>query len=128
MSFIRFSAVTVFSVILLAGCSVSNLIFRPDINQGNFITQKEVDTLSIGMTKEQVLFVMGTPMLTPIYEDNVWYYIFRELPTHKKVSQQTYIITFDDQDKVIDIKHYEFGSADLKQMDHTGNSEFIDGN
>ncbi|HET9679710.1 MAG TPA: outer membrane protein assembly factor BamE, partial [Gammaproteobacteria bacterium] len=45
--------------LLLPACTV----YRLDIQQGNFIDQEMRDQLEVGMTREQVLFVMGTPMV-----------------------------------------------------------------
>lgn len=112
--------------IILSGCSLENLVYRPDINQGNFITQKQIETLKIGMTKEQVQFVMGTPMLSSIYENNIWYYVFREWPTHENVSQQLYTLTFDAQNQLSKVEHSELGQQNVKQMDHQGRIEFTD--
>lgn len=122
----RFSFIALCGAILLSGCSLGDLVYRPDINQGNFITQKEVDLLKVGLTKEQVQFVMGSPMLSSIYDNDVWYYVFREWPTYEAISQQLYVITFDSQNRVSDIKYSNFGESDLKQMDHQGDLEFVE--
>lgn len=122
----RLSLIALCAAIALSGCSLSNVVFRPDINQGNFITQKEINMLKVGMTKEQVKFIMGSPILNSIYEDNVWYYVFRELPTYKKVSQQMYIITFNNLNTVSRIEHSEFGKSNVKQMDHQAEIEFTE--
>ncbi|WP_392564662.1 outer membrane protein assembly factor BamE [Orbus wheelerorum] len=107
------------TMLLLSGCSfVDRWVYRPDINQGNYITQTEVDKLKVGQTKEQVVYVMGNPMLSSVFTDNVWYYIFRELPEHGYVSQKTYTIIFDQKGNVTDIKESSIGKENLEQMDN----------
>lgn len=91
--------------LLLTGCSfLSNIVYRPVINQGNYVTQNEIDKLQLGQTKEQVMFIMGSPMLHSIFKGNIWYYVFREQPNHQWPIQKTYTLTFNDKNKLIDIK------------------------
>lgn len=103
---------------LLSGCSFfDHWVYRPDINQGNYITQEQVNKLQVGQTKEQVMFIMGTPMLESVFEDNIWYYVFRQLPQYGKVSQETYTILFDNKGNVTDIKTSAYNAKSLAVMD-----------
>lgn len=103
---------------VIMGCSVANRwVYRPDVNQGNYIAPSEIDKLEIGQTKKQVMFILGTPMLNSVFTDNTWYYVFREWPTHQKVTQKTYIIKFDKNEKVSSIEHKSIGDKSLKNMD-----------
>ena len=48
--------------------------YRPDVHQGNIITKEMVDQLRIGMTREQVRFMLGTPLMsTEFRKDRVDY-------------------------------------------------------
>ena len=58
---------------MISGC-IS--MYRNDIAQGNYITQAQVDQLKLGMTKEQVRFVMGTPLLIDPFRPDRWEYVF----------------------------------------------------
>ena len=51
--------------------------YRPDIQQGNFVSQEMLSQLKVGMTREQVRFVLGTPLLASIFHGNRWDYPFR---------------------------------------------------
>lgn len=51
--------------------------YRPDIQQGNFVSREMMAQLKIGMTPEQVRFVLGTPLLTDIFHADRWDYVFR---------------------------------------------------
>lgn len=51
--------------------------YRPDVQQGNFISQEMMQQLKIGMTPEQVRFVLGTPLVTDVFHENRWDYPFR---------------------------------------------------
>lgn len=50
--------------------------YRIDIQQGNFLSQEMVSKLKKGMTREQVRFVLGTPLVTDIFHANRWDYVF----------------------------------------------------
>jgi len=56
---------------LMASCS----IYRPTIQQGNILSMKQIDKLKPGMSKRQVLFVMGTPLLEDPFHKNRWDYV-----------------------------------------------------
>lgn len=48
--------------------------YRPDVQQGNIITQEMVEQLRPGMTEDQVRFLLGTPMLRDIFHQDRWDY------------------------------------------------------
>jgi len=50
--------------------------YRMVIQQGNFISQEMVSQLKPGMSKEQVRYVLGTPLVTDIFHADRWDYIF----------------------------------------------------
>ena len=56
-----------------AGCS---LVYRIDIQQGNYVTQDLVDQLKPGMTRAQVKGILGTPLVADIFHANRWDYYF----------------------------------------------------
>jgi len=71
--------------------------YRMVIQQGNFISQEMVAQLKPGMTKEQVRFVLGTPLVTDIFHADRWDYVFyRELPNGKK-EQRNLSVVFEKE-------------------------------
>lgn len=48
--------------------------YRPDVQQGNIITKDMVDQLRTGMTRDQVRFLLGTPMLQDVFHRERWDY------------------------------------------------------
>jgi outer membrane protein assembly factor BamE len=50
--------------------------YRPDIQQGNFISQEMLAQLKVGQTRDQVKFILGTPLLTDAFHANRWDYPF----------------------------------------------------
>ena len=55
-------------------------VYKIGIAQGNIITQEMVDQLRPGMTKRQVIFVMGTPLVRDPYHQDRWDYIYNFQP------------------------------------------------
>jgi outer membrane protein assembly factor BamE len=52
------------------------LIYRPTIQQGNVVSQEQINALQPGMSKRQVRFVLGTPMLDDVFHADRWDYVF----------------------------------------------------
>ncbi len=82
--------------LLFGGCSGNIFsIHRIDIEQGNIIEPAAVDELSPGMTRKQVLALMGHPVLEPVLNPDRWEYVYyRKLPD-KPVEKNTVIVYFD---------------------------------
>mgnify|MGYP005988705743 CR=1 FL=1 len=70
-----FRVLAIIIALSVSGCS--SWVFRIDIPQGNYLEQKDIDKLQIGMTKEQVKYVLGSPVLKDTFNDNTWHYIYR---------------------------------------------------
>lgn len=89
------------SVLVLASCgSIGSLdfpgVYKIGIPQGNIITQEMVDQLRPGMTKRQVIFVMGTPLVRdPFYQDR-WDYIYSFQPGGGERGQERVSVFFED--------------------------------
>ena len=78
--------ISVIVSLFLAACSndpvVSKLpfVYKLDIQQGNVITQNQVDQLRTGMSRRQVQFVIGAPMITDPFHANRWDYFYSLQP------------------------------------------------
>ncbi|MGL4545315.1 MAG: outer membrane protein assembly factor BamE [Plesiomonas sp.] len=95
-------------VMLTAGCStVEKVVYRIDVDQGNYLEQKNVSQLRQGMNKDQVLYLLGTPLLNDPFGSDTWYYIFRQQKGHENPTQQTLVLTFDTQGQLSSIKNQE---------------------
>ena len=71
--------------------------YRPDIQQGNFISREMVAQLKEGMTQEQVRFVLGTPLLTDVFHNNRWDYPFRMAKGNGEMTTSRVTLTFADK-------------------------------
>jgi outer membrane protein assembly factor BamE len=50
--------------------------YRPDVQQGNVVTKEMVDQLRTGMSREQVRFLLGTPVLVSAFHQDRWDYVY----------------------------------------------------
>ena len=74
--------------------------YRMDIQQGNFVTQDMVEKLAVGQTREQVRFILGTPLLADVFHANRWDYIFRFSKGWNDPVKRKLIVFFDAQGKL----------------------------
>ena len=50
--------------------------YRPDMVQGNFISKEQLEKVKLGMDREEVKVVLGTPLITSVMHPNRWDYVF----------------------------------------------------
>jgi outer membrane protein assembly factor BamE len=50
--------------------------YRPDVQQGNFVSQEMIDQVKVGQTRDQIMFILGTPLLTDMFHKDRWDYPF----------------------------------------------------
>lgn len=101
--------------LLLAGCSfLPHLLYRIDVQQGNVVTDEMVEKLKPGMTKSQVLFVMGSPLIIDAFRDNRWDYVYLFREKGDLVEQKRLTIFFED-DVLVNVENYlQFSKVPVK--------------
>lgn len=82
--------------------------YRPDVQQGNFVSREMVAQLKPGMTQDQVVFLLGTPLLTDIFHADRWDYAFRLQKGNGEITTSRVTVYF--KDKLV--SHFE-GGGDL---------------
>lgn len=75
---------TLFCLTVASGC-----VYRANISQGNLIKQEDLDQVQVSMTKNQVRFLLGTPMISDPFSRNRWDYVYyinigRDAATRKR--------------------------------------------
>lgn len=88
--------------VLLGGCSRVPMLpgltpFKMDIQQGNYVTQDMVAKLKPGMSKAQVRFALGTPLVVDPFHAERWDYIYVLQKRGKVVEQRRLIVVFADE-------------------------------
>ena len=89
----------IIGVSLTSGCQ---LAYKQEVNQGNIIPDDKLAQLKLGLTMEQVHFLLGTPILNNYIYQNRWDYVYYLKPGYGK-TQQTHVIIYFKDDKVSEI-------------------------
>ena len=85
--------------------------YRPDIQQGNFVSKEMLAQVQVGQTRDQVKFILGTPLLTDVFHENRWDYPFYMARGNGELTSAKVIIYFKD-DKV---ERFEGGNLPSEQ-------------
>ena len=97
----------IFVVLLLAGCQSVTLpglsAHKIDIQQGNVVTQDMVAKLKPGMSRSQVRFALGTPLIADPFHPDRWDYVYVMHKKGKLVAQRRIVAVFQD-DKLVRIE------------------------
>ena len=89
--------VRVFSVAaLILSLSACIKTHRIDIQQGNVITDSEISQLSPGMTKREVRYILGTPLVVDPFHQNRWDYFYSLEVRGEETIQRRITIVFED--------------------------------
>ena len=86
------------AILVLTGCESSRWGFpyRNSVQQGNWITKDQVGMLREGMSREQVKFALGTPMLSSVLHSNRWDYPYYFRSGHGEVQERVLTVFFDN--------------------------------
>jgi outer membrane protein assembly factor BamE len=98
------------AAVLLACCAVllgTGCVYRMTIQQGNFLDPEQVEQLETGMTRSQVMFLLGTPMVPPAFNNDRWDYYYYLNSHRPKVELTRRLIVFFEDEKVSRIDRTE---------------------
>jgi outer membrane protein assembly factor BamE len=76
--------------------------YRFALPQGNYVTQEMLDQVKSGMTREQVRFVLGSPLVVSNFRNDRWDYVFRYQYPNRKAELRRVVIRFSN-DRVASI-------------------------
>ena len=84
--------------LLLAACSSVSTPqpYRIDIQQGNVITQEMVAQLKPGLTRDQVKFILGSPLVADMFHTDRWDYVYMLQPGKGEVQRRRLTVIFED--------------------------------
>ena len=100
----RLIAVVLSSLLLVSACS--SWIYRIDVPQGNFLDERDVKKLRIGMSKDQVIYVLGRPVVKDTFDEDTWYYVYdmkRGMKSRGDDFRKDMIIRFSN-DKIVAVE------------------------
>lgn len=92
-----------FLALALAACTQVPRIpgitpYKMDIQQGNYVSQEMAAQLRPGMSREQVRYVLGTPLVADIFHGDRWDYVYwREAPDGKREERRISLFFADNK-------------------------------
>ena len=105
--------------IFLTACSVKSpidyfeaKIYKLDVQQGNIITAEMLMGLKPGMTRAQVKYVLGTPLIQDSFHENRWDYIYKMIKDDRLIEERHVVVRFAD-DELVDVKGDIIQSNDI---------------
>jgi len=82
-------------VLLVAGCNIFTP-YKMDIQRGNFVTQDMIAKLQLGMTRSQVRFALGTPLMVDPFHNDRWDYVYRYMKAGTLTEQRRLKVHFSN--------------------------------
>lgn len=85
--------------LVAAGC-----VYRMDVQQGNLLDAEQIDQVEVGMTRSQVRFLLGTPMVIDSFNPDRWDYVYRLQRGHSRKIEKRHLVVWFEGDKVIRVE------------------------
>ncbi len=108
---------TALLAIALSGCGFVGFpgVYRINVDQGNIVTQEMVDQLKPGMSRRQVRFILGTPLVEDTFNQDRWDYVYRLSNGGEVLEEQRLTVHFDGDE----LTHFT-GSFNGEEVDLDG--------
>lgn len=100
-------------VLLVTGC---NVVYKQNIQQGNVLDREDMDRLEAGMTKRQVMVLLGSPAVQSPFHSDRWDYINSFAPRGGKAERRTLTVEFEN-DQVVNFSGSYLESGDIAGAD-----------
>jgi outer membrane protein assembly factor BamE len=97
--------------LLLQGC-----VYRMNIQQGNFLEPRAVSQLQVGMTRSQVRYLLGTPMVPDAFDKDRWDYLYYLKKGRLHAPDQRHLIVYFQDEKVSRFDNSAVG--DMPPVEH----------
>jgi outer membrane protein assembly factor BamE len=78
----------------------SGCVYRMNIQQGNFLEARTTDQLQVGMTRSQVRYLLGTPMVPDAFDRDRWDYLYYFKKGRLTKPEQRHLIVYFHDEKV----------------------------
>ena len=86
--------------IVLAALTLTACVYRIDIQQGNLLDDEDIAQVDLGMTRSQVQFLLGTPMIADSFHRDRWDYAYYFRRGRSPDAIQRWFVVYFDNDRV----------------------------
>lgn len=90
--------------IALAALALNACVFRIDIQQGNLLNDSDINQVDVGMTRSQVQFLLGTPMVADSFHRDRWDYAYYYRRGRSPDAIRRWVIVYFENDRVARIE------------------------
>ena len=115
MSFLKLVTICAFSALiaLQTACSTSHFpwVYRIDVEQGNIVDDEKLDQVTEGMSKRQVKYLLGTPMLQDTFNQDRWDYYYSYETGKGRIDRELLTLYFTG-DKLAKIEKTEYDTVE----------------
>jgi len=89
----------------LASLVLGACIYKIDIQQGNLLKDSAIDRVEVGMTRSQVQFLLGTPMVADSFHRDRWDYAYYMKHGKSNEIERRWVIIYFENERVARIEH-----------------------
>jgi len=101
-------------ILIFSGlAATSGCVYRANISQGNLIKQEDLDQAEVGMTRNQIRFLLGTPMIDDPFHEGRWDYVYYLKIGRQDAGYKRWVSIIFVDDKVSEIRKNQDLDPDL---------------
>ncbi|TDR50417.1 SmpA/OmlA family protein [Halomonas ventosae] len=113
------------ALLMISGCSYFG-VYKRDLPQGNLVTEAMVEQLRPGMSRQQVVDLMGSPLLEAPFDASQWDYVYRLDEAYGGVEQRRVTLTFQGE-RLAGIESEGDIAGDIKLPEDQGTGPRVEG-
>jgi outer membrane protein assembly factor BamE len=87
-------------LIAVAALALAACVYRIDIQQGNLLDEEDINQVDLGMTRSQVQFLLGTPMVSDSFHRNRWDYAYYYRRGRSPDADRRWVVVYFENDRV----------------------------
>src|SRR5262245_47691607 len=87
-------------IVMLATLCLTACIYRIDVQQGNLLEDSDVEQVELGMTRSQVQFLLGTPMVADSFHRDRWDYAYYLRHGKSREVERRWLIVYFENERV----------------------------
>ena len=87
-------------LVFLVPLALAACVYRVDVQQGNLLKDKDILQVEVGMTRSQVQFLLGTPMVSDSFHRDRWDYAYYLRKGRSPDVQRRWVVVFFENDRV----------------------------
>ena len=91
-------------IVLCSTLATAGCVYRASISQGNLISEEDLDQVALDMTRSQVRFLLGTPLIDDPFHADRWDYVYYLKVGREEASFERWVSIFFENDRVSEIR------------------------